>query len=225
MQYDWIRREGSDTVIIFFNGWGMDIHSISTLGNPDVDCCLISDYTDEVLHTEDFDRYQHINLIAWSMGVWAAEFYFPQEILPKLDQCVAINGTPYPKHDEWGIPSIVFNRTLETWDDKVRKKFWLRTVGGKSAAEHLSATASKRSTISQQEELRFVNDHYNPNYMASLPWSHAFCGEQDLIFPLGNQKTYWQNKAKTMEMPHFPFLHLQSWSELLIGQHKNETIQ
>ena len=75
--------------------------------------------------TLDFDasgleEYREINLIGWSMGVWAASQTVPQLSSPgtsgegiHMANSIAINGTPYPIDQHMGIPPAIYHGTLD----------------------------------------------------------------------------------------------------------------
>ncbi len=70
-----------------------------------------------------FSCYQEIYLVAWSIdclgggtGVAKSESCHP----PKA---VAINGTPKPNDDQFGIPSAIFQGTLDHLNATTRNKF------------------------------------------------------------------------------------------------------
>lgn len=43
MNITWLEKKDSDSLIIFFNGWGMDEHSISHLKNDEYDILMFND--------------------------------------------------------------------------------------------------------------------------------------------------------------------------------------
>lgn len=60
-------------LILYFAGWGMPPDAVNHLILPENhDLLICYDYQDLNLDF-DFSAYRHIRLVAWSMGVWAAE--------------------------------------------------------------------------------------------------------------------------------------------------------
>ena len=117
MKQVYIIKDRHLRLLLFFAGWGADETPFKDYQPADSDYMLCYDY-----RTLDFDAsllktYQEINVIGWSMGVWAAS-----RVMDKLQEAdtsliiknsIAINGTPYPIDDTCGIPSVIYHGTLE----------------------------------------------------------------------------------------------------------------
>ena len=95
MNYKWIRKNNSDKIIIFFNGWGMDEYIVSHLDCEDFDVIVFYDYSNLDINI-DFLNYKEKHLVAWSTGVMTATLFD----FGKLDSAIAICGTPRPI-DQW----------------------------------------------------------------------------------------------------------------------------
>lgn len=96
-------RETGSEVILFFTGWGMDETPFIHYLPQHRDLIICYDY-----RSLDFDKtllstYTQIQVVAWSMGVWAASQVLQGSNLP-ITQSIAINGTPFPIDDARGIP-------------------------------------------------------------------------------------------------------------------------
>ncbi|MDR2963154.1 MAG: DUF452 family protein [Bacteroidales bacterium] len=211
----------TERCILFFNGWGMDCNAVNHLQHSDYDVYMFYDYQnfeeDFKNFSPNFSSYKEISVIAWSLGVWVA-----QKILAPFrhtfTKTIAINGTPQPIHNEYGIAEAVFANTLAKWNEVSRKKFNARMCGGNSQLTECQQYMSARNCENQLEEL-----HYLYNNITSHPcnstnfYSVALIGENDLIFTAKNQENYWQNVAKfqTLPLPHFPFAAFNSWNEIL----------
>lgn len=101
MQFHWLNKQNNDKLIIFFAGWSFDEQPFKFLACDNYDVLIMYDYTSLDCEIEDFSQYGEINLIAWSMGVFAA--YLLKDNLPKFNKKIAINGTPLPVDDKYGI--------------------------------------------------------------------------------------------------------------------------
>lgn len=80
--------------------------------------------------TLDFDTspltgYTVIDVVAWSMGVWAASQVLSKVSLP-IRRRIAINGTPFPIDEKRGIPPAIFMGTLEGLNEASLRKFQRR---------------------------------------------------------------------------------------------------
>jgi biotin synthesis protein BioG len=225
MKAEWIVRKGSRNLLLFFNGWGMDRRVADWLtsawpSGDGRDIAALWDYRDLALPAwlgEAMAGADSVDLVAWSLGVWAAS----NAGLSKIDHAVAINGTPFPVNAERGIPPEIFRGTLEGWNDENRKRFERRMMGG-VPAEVVESIRSARSSADQQEELRSIDEAVVRCPAKSSPswnFSKALIGGRDLIFTPENQHRAWVEAGVSVTeiaaMPHFPFTHIAGWRELL----------
>ncbi|CDW61277.1 Auxin-induced protein X10A, partial [Trichuris trichiura] len=64
-------ERGSDRLLVFFTGWGMDWHATRHLSLDGFDLVVLYDYTHPVQWSLPCG-YSEYHLAAWSLGVWAA---------------------------------------------------------------------------------------------------------------------------------------------------------
>ena len=222
MNAEWIVHEGGRELLLFFNGWGMDRRVADYVQSaapawPDRDIVVINDY-----RSLDFPRwlrdamagYCSVDLVAWSLGVWAAL----HAGLEGIGRAVAINGTPFPIHEAQGISPEIFRGTLENWSDVTRKRFERRMFTG-CADDQLDFVRSARSASDQQDELRLIADAVPVRSGGDAPswrFSKALIGSRDLVFLPENQRQAWLDVQvfEIGDMPHFPFFHLSGWQEV-----------
>lgn len=225
MKSAWIRREGADELLLFFNGWGMDQRiaehllsdSLSVELSPDILAC--HDYRSlrpEPGFIEQVNHYSHITVVAWSFGVWVAQ----QIELPPIDRALAVNGTLCPIDKMEGIPPDVFDATLATYSEESRNRFNRRMCGGGEAHALFCSISPQRDVSGQHEELWQLKDHVSASRSKSTPaWNYnlAIIGGRDLVFPAQQQYHAWRGLPQTIiaDMPHFPFFHFRSFQELL----------
>lgn len=225
MKTTWIVKSGHPDLLLFFNGWGMDAHvaahvqSATTAPWP-YDLLVFSDYRD--LSLPDgmkgvIDSYRSIDLVAWSLGVWAAS----HAGLDRVGRAVAINGTLFPADDRRGIPPDIFRATLDSYSDKNRTRFERRMYCGGELDERFDALRSHRTTEDQRGELFAIAEALRslPG-PGDAPWrySRAVIGDRDLVFSPRNQLEAWKEKAPATVregMPHFPFFTISGWKEVL----------
>ena len=87
------------SLLIFCNGWAMTRAAIEHLTlPPGYDLLLVEDYRSQDF-SFDFSPYSHVDLVAWSMGVWAATQLHQQGQLPHLSRAIAIAGTPSQRRE------------------------------------------------------------------------------------------------------------------------------
>ncbi|GAD05960.1 hypothetical protein HQ45_03200 [Porphyromonas crevioricanis] len=216
----------TESLILFFNGWAMDKAAVEHMDTPqgyDLLCC--QDYR-SLLSGSDIDiikkDYRRLHLVAWSMGVWAAERLYLHGTIPPPDSAVAIAGTPIPMHDSLGIPPLLFRATLNGLSEENRERFNRRMCGSRSL-RHLFDSLAKRPLDEIKQELREVYE-WSRNHIAeaeqfSLPWTAALVPMKDKIIPPINQQTYWQHKnVPVVEIPrgeHYLFNDITQWSQLI----------
>ncbi|MDO4771584.1 DUF452 family protein [Porphyromonas sp.] len=209
----------ADNLLIYFTGWGTTPEVVRHLSVPDGwDYCTCWDYTN--LDDKDLPSlsdYQKVIVMAWSMGVWAADRL--AHLLPAGTYGVAINGTPLPMHDDYGIPDLIFKGTLEGLNDENRARFDRRMCGGKSLLA-LYQSFSARSTEDLKAELLSV--HTQVKGLEATPphlrWQHAYVGTKDLIVPPDNQQNYWSRFGTEVRLldstGHYPFTLFKEWQQL-----------
>lgn len=210
-------------LILYFNGWAMTPEAVDHLVRPEgYDLLVVWDYRSLELDF-DFSPYAEIKLVAWSMGVWAADlFYTGLEHRLPLSTAVAICGTGYPMDDRLGIPRAIFEGTMHGLSEANRTRFNRRMCGGKTY-RHLFEALAKRSTREIKQELEVVyadqlsGERPQPKPLA-LHWSLALVGREDRIIPAEHQIAYWQTQGAEIrifpEAAHYLMGGLTRWEEL-----------
>lgn len=223
MQQEWIQHTDKRTVLIYFNGWGMDGAIPRALCGADktADSCDILhcwNYRDTKLAEETHQQlaaYEQRILIAWSLGVWAAT----QAELEDIDIAVAINGTGNPIDSSRGIAPDLFQATLDGYTDAARKRFTRRMCAGSSNLKAFEAMAPQRSSNDQKTELAALQIQIQAPALKTPSWcyDHALIGGRDMIFSPTAQQNSWSGTAQThiATMPHVPFFTYTDWQEIL----------
>lgn len=217
MTIQYLHRNNHPKCILFFNGWGMDENIIKHLVVSDnYDVIEIHDYHQFEMPEIKLKQYNEIYVIAWSMGIWAAEHLLPLWNI-QATKSIAINGTGLPCDDQFGIPVKVFVHTLNTWNEANRKKFMLRTMGGKTNYEDWISACPERESKNQQDELASIYHQLDEKKQASFHWDLALIGENDLIFNPLNQYAYWKDKCsvKRINTTHFAFDIFKNFEEII----------
>ena len=197
-----IQSPGNRRIILFMLGWGATPNAVQHLPFPedyDVLCCY--DHRQLVpLAAEDFAGYERIYLFAWSFGVWVAEQSC--QALP-LHKAVAINGTPYPASQQYGLRLKVLQRTIrsvaamggnpfkdEAHPEKYAPAGDFEEPGPDQQVEELDFLAEACQTLPEQPH---------------LPWTRAYIATMDEIFPPARMRAYWAELGVDFESYHFPF--------------------
>lgn len=216
MKIKWLNKKNNPYCILFFNGWGMDEYAVSHLEIGNFDLCMFNDYSTVEKIKPKFKEYDEVYLVAWSLGVWAAnKALLESDIIIK--KSIALNGTLKPIDEREGIAPNIFRSTLENWDGRNRSKFNLRVLGGKKQYDLFSEMISKRSLSCQKAELESIYREAVSVKIKEMDFDVAFIGTNDLIFASKNQKKHWNNKTRIVmfNTSHFPFINFENWNEII----------
>lgn len=183
MKLTYTKREQNPRLILFFNGWGVPPEEIH-IDIPGYDTVVVWQLSDFAL--PPLDGYEEVAVMAWSLGVHAAEIALQNSSLP-ISVTIAVNGTPTPVSDTRGIPTDIFYGTANALSVQSLTKFYRRM-----GAHHLSASSHAIERL-RQELLNYPLD--------PLPfrWDHAVIATDDRIFPAENQRRAWLGKALVHE--------------------------
>ncbi|MFO7867852.1 MAG: DUF452 family protein [Bacteroidales bacterium] len=217
MKYKWLHQKQNNSCILFFNGWGMDEHAVSHMNSDGFDVCIMYDYNPLEQIPNIFDSYAKLYIVAWSLGVYAAEIALHNSAL-QFEKKIAINGTGKPIDDTYGIPENIFTATLNTWNEKNRERFNIRMCGGHRQYSESTHHMSTRSIKNQHDELKHIyNTHTQTNAHPHLIWDTAIIGTHDLIFSKENQENYWSKQVNSLILPinHYPFNYLKKWRTII----------
>jgi pimeloyl-[acyl-carrier protein] methyl ester esterase len=213
------RREKNDQLVIVYGGWGTDENVFVPLCNDNFDFILFYNYSaDEALVLPEMKTYKNITLIGWSLGVWAAEYLTPKTGI-KPDITIAVNGTPIPADDQFGIPLNIFEGTLNNITEENMEKFYLRMFGDKKTYNLNHDRIPHRSVKSLHDELRWLYNRMMEQKDPGFTWNYAVTSEFDRVFPAKNLKSYWEKEEKTKHIivpfPHYFFHKWDSYTDFI----------
>jgi pimeloyl-[acyl-carrier protein] methyl ester esterase len=213
------RREKNDQLVVLYGGWGTDENVFIPLCSDDFDFILFYNYSaDEALVLPEMKTYKKITVIGWSLGVWAAEYLIPKtNIIP--DVTIAINGTPVPADDKYGIPLHTFEGTLNNLTEENMEKFYLRMFGDKKTYKLNSKRIPNRSVKSLHDELRWLYNRIMEQKEPGFRWDYAVISEFDRVFPSKNLIGYWKKEKETkhiiLPLPHYFFHMWESYGDFI----------
>lgn len=213
------RREKNDQLVVFYGGWGTDENVFTPLCTDDQDFILFYNYSaDEALVLPEMKVYKKITLIGWSLGVWAAEYLSVRTgIIP--DVTIAVNGTPVPADDQYGIPLKVFEGTLNNITEANMEKFYLRMFGDRRTYRLNSERIPHRTIKSLHDELRWLYNRIMEQPEPGFRWDYAVSSEIDRVFPSENVNSYWKRQKQTrhiiLPLPHYLFTRWNSFAEFI----------
>ena len=218
MNSSWLHKNGSGRLLIFFNGWGMDVRPFVPLKANDLDVLICFDYTDldqppDLLAA--VESYSEVSLISWSMGVWAAQHAFSANA-SSFGKSIAVNGTLCPIHDQYGIPVEIFAATNTRLNEATRLKFYRRMCRKPEILSYFLAYQPERSLSSQKQELESLLGSADCLPAERSIYTHVIIAQDDLVVPTENQRRFWQQKTiRTVDGAHFLFYDWDSWDDML----------
>ena len=203
-------NKNSDTLLIFFTGWGCDEYEFEHLkSNSDV--LILYDYTDLNLDF-DFSKYKNFNLIAFSAGVFVASVF---NFDFKINKKIAISGNPYLFDEYYGLSSdiqeVLCNITEENADDFTRNYLI------KTDEEYQNFHISRRTLESCRAEFDCLKELYitNKSNIKNI-FDFALVGEYDPIFNPSAQKKFYGDKLNIIKNArHNLFFRINSYEQIL----------
>lgn len=152
------------------------------------------------------DGYDTVYLYAWSLGVAAAA-----ELLEgkQPTRAIAVNGTPLPADDSYGIPEAIYEGTRAALDPRNLKKFRRRMCSGTQQYREIDSRLEQNPDIKKlQEELSYIRETSRRREGASISWDRVYIGNTDAIIPAANQRRYWESHLPAegiveLDEPHY----------------------
>ena len=208
MKYKWLNNRGNSSIILFFNGWGMDESVVKHLSPVGYDVAMFYDYTDlETDFTLD-EKYIEVNVIAWSMGVMIAGITVPK-ISPVVKKSVAINGTIFPIDSKYGINPKIYDLTIKNFSPENADKF-VKNMFTDSVSSSLLKNNNRKLEDKKKELIALKNYCGNKDYR----YNKVIISNDDRIIPTNNQVKFWGIEPN-LKSGHCPFFEFSKWSELL----------
>lgn len=172
-------------MLLIYAGWSVEATFFEGLQCPGYDVAVAYNFSS--LEPAEVGKYEEVVLIAWSLGVHAAELTASH--LP-LTLTLAVNGTPFPVHDELGIPETIYNATADNLTEQSLTKFHRRM-----GAPGLGLPAGR-----DIEELKSELKGFPRGESVDFRWDWAIITSADRIFPPDNQRKAWSEKAEITEI-------------------------
>ena len=214
MQYYWLNKQNNDKLIIFFTGWSFDYKPFEFLNCENFDVLMFFDYNNTEI--PQIPKYKEYFLISWSMGVFTA--YLLKDKLPSFSKRIAVNGTPFPVDDEFGIARKPFLLTLRHAAKGLEWKFYRNVFDTEQEFSRYIQAPVERTIENRVQELNSLYERIkNTTVSYEHYYDRAIISKNDKIIPAANQINFWQNNAKTelLESGHFPYYNFKSWNEIL----------
>ena len=98
MKQVYIIKKNNPKLLLFFAGWAADETPFKQYCPQGMDYMICYDYRTLDFDTSILEQYRQVNVVAWSMGVWAAPIALASVPKEKL-LLIAFNGTITPIGD------------------------------------------------------------------------------------------------------------------------------
>lgn len=199
MKQIYIIHEHHPRLLLFFAGWGADETPFKDYHPKNSDFMICYDYRSLEFDQSGMDEYKEINVVGWSMGVWAASQTLPHLLLA-IANSVAINGTPYPIDEQKGIPPAIFRGTLDGLTGASLHKFLRRMCADSTAFKAFLQITPRRPLEELREELERIEESISIDPAAAkcgvapFHWQQAIVGSNDRIIPPANQQQAWEER-------------------------------
>jgi biotin synthesis protein BioG len=191
-------------------GWGMGPEPFAELASGPADVLLLYDYRtldDAVL--AGLTGREHLHLLAWSMGVWAAAWLKQHsELFSTLhfQSAAAVGGTLRPVDDRCGIPAQGFAEMLRDLSAKKAEAFYRAMFEREEEAERFLRRRPQRACAELREELACLRQLCRCSREMPDIFSRRIVTSRDRIFPARNQLRAWgRQNCLAAALPHFPF--------------------
>ena len=208
MQYKWLNKQNNKNLIVFFNGWGMDENIVNNLAFGEYDVLTFHDYRTFNMPSFDFSLYEKKYLVCWSMGVYVCNILY--DLFKDFNSYTAINGTQKPIDDNYGIPSAIYNLTIDNFNELTCTKFMKKISSTVDLKDYCA-----RNLEELKQELISIRDLKTDK---QLSFNKAIISTKDRIFPYNNMLKFWTEKQVRItetEGAHYIFDQYNKWSDLL----------
>ncbi|MGB6128129.1 MAG: pimeloyl-ACP methyl esterase BioG family protein [Psychrilyobacter sp.] len=192
-------------LILFFNGWGVPRETFKFLTWDDFEVKIID--LEEKVDLENLKKYNEINVIAWSFGVYNASKQLGDLKDISLNKVIAINGSTKAIHRRYGISPMIFNRTLENLDRSIYLQFMKNT-----GLENLEVKGEQIIKKYRDILAKFGEDYQE---IPSI-FKYSLISTKDRIFLSRSLINYYkETEYKLIEEEHYPFDRWNSWGAIL----------
>ena len=205
MKHSYIIQAGHPRLLLFFAGWASDPTPFRHYRPAERDYLICYDYR---TLDNDFlpkDTYREVDIVGWSMGVWAASQVAPLLNIP-IGRSIALNGTPFPIDAEQGIPPATWQGTLDNLSPLSLHKFTRRMCADTEAFHRFLRVTPHRPVDELAEEMRAITRLQDTLATPAFRWQEAVVGSRDRIIPPANQIRAWQTlgiSSHTSDIAHY----------------------
>lgn len=216
MKQVYIIHEHHPKLLLLFAGWAADETLFRQYRPQGMDYMICYDYRTLDFDESVFSRYRQVNVVAWSMGVWVASLILCNRPRKNIFS-IAFNGSTRPISDPEGIPSKIFQGTLDGLTLASLQKFLRRMCKDGNAYKAFMQITPRRDFDEIKEELRRIQEQYfelagaveneTDDEKPGKPfdeyfekyhyeYDYTFVGLNDRIFPVDNLLCCYEGQDK-----------------------------
>ncbi len=209
MRTHWLIKNNNPRCLIFMAGWGMGPEPFAGIKVQGADLFLCYDYRELTLAPDRnlFCKYQRLDIVAWSLGVWVAAWCFG-ELEFSFASATAIGGTLHPLNDRKGIGVAFFTDMVKNLDEQKLCSFYDSMFTDPVQRAMFMKSRPRRSISSLGDELLSISTMVqtkNNREMKDI-YDLKIITLRDRVFSARNQLRAWgREKSVRMEWSHFPF--------------------
>ncbi|MCR4819964.1 MAG: DUF452 family protein [Elusimicrobiales bacterium] len=201
---------GSDSLLLFFSGWGCDEHEFEHLKSGS-DVLILYDYNNLRLEF-DFSGYREINLLAFSAGVFAAA---ASDIKNISGRKTALSGNPYLFDGHFGLSQEIQEMLCGINEENAADfaKNYLVKTDEELAAFHNSGRTIESCRAEFESLKRLYSERKNS---IKDIFDSALIGGDDRIFNIEAQKEFYGSRLRIVpNARHSIFFRIKSFDEII----------
>ncbi len=207
------------SLIVFFCGFYTDANCFIEFDNGKNDLLFVYDYSDmenNPLEYFDFLDYTKVSVIAYSYGVWALNYVYNQNLLPKIGSSCALCGTFCPIDNEYGVNEKIYDLMARSLNSDTIEKFEQKMALGATSPLKIKSANRKIENLSD-ELLNIKVVSKRTWFKKNFEFDKVVLAKKDRIFPYSSQANFWAaHKHKVeLECGHFPFFEFKDFDEIL----------
>ena len=207
------------SLIVFFCGFYTDANCFIEFDNGKNDLLFVYDYSDmenNPLEYFDFLDYTKVSVIAYSYGVWALNYVYNQNLLPKIESSCALCGTFCPIDNEYGVNEKIYDLMARSLNSDTIEKFEQKMALGATSPLKIKSANRKIENLSD-ELLNIKVVSKRTWFKKNFEFDKVVLAKKDRIFPYSSQANFWAaHKHKVeLECGHFPFFEFKDFDEIL----------
>lgn len=188
MKLEFTKRKNEERLFLFFSGWASPPSTFKPIDIAGYDTLVAYDYRDLDFDLRQLNGYVEIAVGAWSYGVAVATLFLDSNPQLPVTARTAVNGTPFTVDDTRGIPTAIFQGTLNNLTPLTLSKFRRRMCGSAAIARQLESIMPNVDISELADELKQLGSLKPGN---ARQWDYAVIATSDMIIPSANQMYAW----------------------------------